>query len=111
MTIGSWPLGCPELVESSGVIHGIGAGSSGTSAKAILQAGILTGLTLGSSSSSGHLRITLGSEFPLHQSAEGGGREGDASRHNNDVVGGGSRSMADADGCADEYIQGGVQRN
>ena len=22
MTIGSWPRGCPELVESSGVIHG-----------------------------------------------------------------------------------------
>ena len=64
MAIGPWPPGCPEWVEGSELSTGLRAGSSRASAKTIPQAGIPTGVTLELSSSSGHLRITLGSKFP-----------------------------------------------
>ena len=111
MAIGPWPRGPRDWLKVLGLSTGLGAGSSVTSANAIPQARIPTGFTFGSSSSSGHLRIALGSKFPEHQSAKGGVPEGDTSLHSNDVLGGELTSMADADGCADEHIQGGVPGN
>ena len=111
MAIGPWPRGCRGSAEGSGVIHGTRSRSSGTSAKAIPQAGIPTGLTFGSSSSCGHSGLPWCQNFPEHQSAEAGVSEGDAYWHNNDALGGGLKSRADADGCVDELFQAGVQKN
>ena len=64
MAIGPWTVVAQNRLKVVGQSTGLGAGPSVTSAKAIPQAGSPTGLTFGSSSSSGHLSITLGSKFP-----------------------------------------------
>ena len=60
-----------QMFFTVGLSTVLGARSSETSAKAIPHAGNPTGLTLGSSSSSGHLRITLGSKFPRSSKCPG----------------------------------------
>ena len=112
MTIGPWPRGCPELVEGSGVIHGargrvIRNFSKGhTPSRNPYWFDLRKFLILRPSQDYPGVKISLSIKVPRVESLK-------VTPLGTIMmcVGGGSRSMADADGCADEHIQGGVQRN
>ena len=112
MTIGSWPRCCPELVDSSGVIHGT-------------RGRVIRNFSKGHTPSRNPYWFDLRKFLILRPSQDYPGvkmspcikvpRVGYLKVIPLDTMmmcfGEGSSSMADADGCADEHIQGGLQRN
>ena len=112
MTIGPWPRGCPELGEGSGVIHGA-------------RGRVNRDFSKGHTRSRNPYPFALRKFFILRPSQDYPGVKISPIIKVRKVeflkvtplgtimmcLGGGLRSIADSDGCADEHIQGGVQRN
>ena len=107
MDVGPYSSGCPNWLKVVGLSGGLGSGSLGTSARAIPQAGSPTGLTLaGCLSPQDYPGIKVFLIIKLRR------MESLRATHLGTIMvclggGGGLRTMADADLCADEYFPGG----
>ena len=108
MTIGPWPRGCPELVEGPGATHEargrvISNFSKGhTPSRNPYWFDLRKFLILWQSRDYRGVKISPIIRVPTVESLKV-----TPLGSNNDVLGRGMSSMADADGCADEHIQGG----
>ena len=108
ITIGSWPRGRTELVESSGVIHKTRGrvirnfNKGHTPRRGLYWFDLPKFLILRPSQDYPGVKISPCIKVPRVESLK-------VTTLGTIMVcfGGGSRSMADADGCADEHIQGG----